>query len=275
MEEALRQRWAKLSPPEQAQRQPFEQAMVDVLQGDFAAASKQASSLERAADANPDYEPHMRPTLLRLGMLIEADETAEAARLAATTLERRAAWSSNLRPDSLDVALATFEPRLLAAARSPAGSAALGAWMASTREAGLLNDEVLWAMGVAMPVTTPAEASAALATMPASLRAGGGYVKTPADLSGAHVGHALLLAGHAAEATPFLRVATASCFAFDDPFVHTRAHLWLGQALEQQGDIPGACAAYRVVEARWGKATPPSVTAGEAASRLAALGCPR
>jgi serine/threonine-protein kinase len=273
VEEALRQRWAKLSPPEQAQRQPFEQAMVDVLQGDFASASKQADVLERAADESPDYEPHVRPTLLRLGVMIEGARPAEAARLAATTLERKAAWSSNLRPDSLDVALATFEPRLLVAAPSPAGGAALRAWMSSTREAGLLNEEVLWAMGVAMPVTTPAEATAALETMPASLRAGGGYVRTPAELSGAYVGHALLLAGHAAEATPFLHVATASCFAFDDPFAHTRAHLWLAQALEQQHDVAGACAAYRVVEARWGKATPPSVTAAEATARLAALAC--
>jgi serine/threonine-protein kinase len=58
-----------------------------------------------------------------------------------------------------------------------------------------------------------------------------------------------------------------------DPFVHTRAHQWLGEALEANGDRGGACAAYAVVLARWGSATLPSVTARKARGRVAALGC--
>jgi serine/threonine-protein kinase len=58
-----------------------------------------------------------------------------------------------------------------------------------------------------------------------------------------------------------------------EPFAHTRAHLDLGTALERKGDVAAACAAYRVVIDRWGKAAPPSVSAERARARWAALRC--
>jgi eukaryotic-like serine/threonine-protein kinase len=72
-----------------------------------------------------------------------------------------------------------------------------------------------------------------------------------------------------------LREVVVPCSLLDDPFLHTRAELWLGQALEDTGDKPAACAAYRVVLDRWGGASPRSVTADTAARRVAALQCPR
>jgi serine/threonine-protein kinase len=59
----------------------------------------------------------------------------------------------------------------------------------------------------------------------------------------------------------------------EHPVEHTRAHLWLGLLREAKHDKEGACAAYRVVLARWGKAKPPSVTAAKAAERTRALSC--
>jgi serine/threonine-protein kinase len=93
-------------------------------------------------------------------------------------------------------------------------------------------------------------------------------------LPGALLGRLLLLAGEVDEALPYLRDATGSCVALSSPFVHTRAHLWLGQALEQKRDKPAACAAYRVVRDRWGGAKPASETAKRARERAEALGCP-
>ena len=52
-----------------------------------------------------------------------------------------------------------------------------------------------------------------------------------------------------------------------------RAQVLLGEAMAAQGDVPGACAAYRVVVERWGKAKPKSVTAERAAAGLAELDC--
>jgi serine/threonine-protein kinase len=95
----------------------------------------------------------------------------------------------------------------------------------------------------------------------------------PIEVADAFIGQALVLANRAAEGTRFLRVAAAACHAFDHPFEHTRAHLWLGRALEATGDVPGACAAYGVVLERWGAAKPRSVTASEARTRARALRC--
>ena len=51
------------------------------------------------------------------------------------------------------------------------------------------------------------------------------------------------------------------------------AHVVLGQALEQTGDTPGACAAYAVVLDRWKDAKPRSVSVDTATARSKALSC--
>ena len=86
-------------------------------------------------------------------------------------------------------------------------------------------------------------------------------------------GRTLLRGGRAADAIAPLRVAAARCDATEYPFEHTRAHLWLGQALEATGDKPGACDAYAVVLKRWGEARPASVTAATARERATKLAC--
>jgi tetratricopeptide (TPR) repeat protein len=58
------------------------------------------------------------------------------------------------------------------------------------------------------------------------------------------------------------------------PIEHTRAHLWLGEALEATGDRAGACAAYARVVERWGKHGRRSQTLARSRQRMAALRCP-
>jgi Tfp pilus assembly protein PilF len=55
-------------------------------------------------------------------------------------------------------------------------------------------------------------------------------------------------------------------------FMHSR--LWLGEALEAQGDTAGACTNYAVVTQRWKNAKPRSVTLDEAKAHARALHCP-
>jgi serine/threonine-protein kinase len=95
----------------------------------------------------------------------------------------------------------------------------------------------------------------------------------PETLIDAAAGRAFLLVGRASDAIGWLTQATQSCVAFDFPVEHTRAHLWLGQAREAQGDRAGACSAYGAVLSRWGAARPRSVTAEAARDRAKALGC--
>ena len=53
-----------------------------------------------------------------------------------------------------------------------------------------------------------------------------------------------------------------------------RANLLLGQALEQEGDTGGACAAYAKVPARWPHPVPRSVTVEAATKAVKRLHCP-
>ncbi|WP_438008269.1 hypothetical protein WME89_05915 [Sorangium sp. So ce321] len=70
-----------------------------------------------------------------------------------------------------------------------------------------------------------------------------------------------------------LRRATSACDGFYWPRKYVRIGWFLGQALEQTGDTPGACAAYQSVIDRWGDAKPQSVTADSARARMKAIGC--
>jgi hypothetical protein len=98
------------------------------------------------------------------------------------------------------------------------------------------------------------------------------------------LGRTLLLAGQPAAAVEPLRVAANSCGILTDElrtaFYEStiwwmRAHVLLGQALEQTGDAAGACAAYAVVLDRWKDAKPRSVTLDKARERSRVLGCPK
>jgi hypothetical protein len=55
------------------------------------------------------------------------------------------------------------------------------------------------------------------------------------------------------------------------PQAQTRAYYYLGLSLEAKQDWAGARRAYEAVIARWGAATPHSVTADAARARLAKL----
>ena len=81
------------------------------------------------------------------------------------------------------------------------------------------------------------------------------------------------VAGQHAEAVDWLEEATRSCKALQFPILHTRAHLWLGQAYEALDRREDACRAYQVVLKRWGQAKPKSITADEARARVSELGC--
>jgi serine/threonine-protein kinase len=119
---------------------------------------------------------------------------------------------------------------------------------------------------------TAADARDALAALPH-------YSPLPPFLPGSpaetNVGTVLLLAERYDEAITHLRKATASCMLMDDPVGHTRAHLRLGQAYAVKGEKDAACAALRVVGARWDQARPRSVTLEAARAKMLQLGCPK
>jgi serine/threonine-protein kinase len=127
-------------------------------------------------------------------------------------------------------------------------------------------------------VETPDEAAEALAVMP-----DGGLHRQPAGLLAFIPGQMYVRGGNTAEALPWLRRAAGSCYALEfegsNVFAPTifwlRAHVQLGQALEQTGDTSGACEAYAVVTDRWRNARPRSLSLEKARERSKSLGCAR
>jgi hypothetical protein len=127
-----------------------------------------------------------------------------------------------------------------------------------------------WAALKAPRARSREAASAMLATQPVQrlLATGPWLVRLEAQ-----AGARAVRAGEPTRMLPVLRHLTESCGDLFDPFAHTRAHLWLGMALEQTGDRAGACRAYDVVLERWSHAEPRSLTAEDARQRAAQLGC--
>jgi serine/threonine-protein kinase len=161
----------------------------------------------------------------------------------------------------------------------------LEAWSRLVEDSGRIQgpwaDGWVWALESALDATTANKAKEALAAAPTAVIEGEPILRSfPSSFSSYSlllgvIGRTFALAGQVDDGLRYLRAAANQCMVLDDAFGHTWARFWLGQALEQNDDREGACAAYEVVVDRWGKAQPRSVTAEAAAGRMRALGCGR
>jgi serine/threonine-protein kinase len=245
-------------------------ARLDVLRGDFAGAEQRARKLAALVGDQPDAGLRSGPAWLLAQLYLEEGRNAEADRVAADYLTRAVAWTP------IPSRLVDAVPTLLGVRRRAGGIGAaehekqLRAWLAARGGPG--GDALDLAQhGWAPLVEEPAEAQLALE----ELAPFAGKIRTPVHyltLDRAYVARLPLLAGQPDEGLRQLEVAANSCTALVDPFQYTKVHLWLGQAREQHGDRAGACAAYRVVDGRWGRARR-SVTGAQARARIVALGC--
>jgi serine/threonine-protein kinase len=206
----------------------------------------------------------------------EMGRRSDAADAAVEVVRKRDAWSPIVRTDDFGIEDDLTVP--LAALAVHGGrlprtelDAIRAAWFADWERRGPGSYRpYLWYQGWAVPAETAEEARAALADRQRFAPLPHYFARSILD---ADAGRVALLAGDAAGAIEALQKATRNCRALFEPIKHTRAHLWLGRALEQTGDVTGACAAYRVVLRRWGNAKPTSVTASEARERSRALRC--
>ena len=171
------------------------------------------------------------------------------------------------------------DPVLPLAAAEVRGGLLAAAGFAQRRDAWLREREprthsnmkgYLWVHAYAEHAETSDQAQEAMAALG---RFGGMPSHRPLTATNYSIGRTLLLAGKTEEAVGYLRKAAHACMPLSAPVRYVRANLFLGQALEATGDKAGACKAYDVVLARWGKAKPRSVTAEEARRRSKALGC--
>jgi serine/threonine-protein kinase len=275
--EALRLKWAAQPEADRRIEEPNDSLALALLSGDFAAAEQIAHTMEAASAGSRRESDHGRAARKLAQIYFETGRPAEAGRVAEAYLGRRDAWEPD--PRSEDFALAADATPALLAAALKAGKLARGDF-GTQRAEWVRNWErkvtrdfkfYVWAHGYAGTVETADDAREALAALPAFEPIASFFPRTLVESS---IGVTYLLGGRADEAVSWLDRAAKSCRVLELPVEHTRAHLWLGMAREAKGDKPGACAAYRVVRDRWGKAKPRSVTAEKAAERMRAAGCP-
>ncbi len=235
--------------------------------GDFTQAEALLREANRAAGADPNAELHDNALNLVL-ILREMGRARDAAGVAKEYLERVDGWRDSISAGgTLTMLAAMFHGGALSREELRAKRAA---WVARAKP--VYGDEPLrlWMVMYGGEIETPDEANEALAALSGLPK----YATDPANLASLPLGEAYLLAGRVDEALPFLRREQRSCFAFGSAR-YNRDLYYLGLALEQKGDTPGACDAYAAVLARWGNPRPHSVTGEKAHTHSAALGCRR
>jgi tetratricopeptide (TPR) repeat protein len=254
-----------------------EQIWLGLLVGDFALAQKATRELDARGRDQLSEQDHYEAFSVMLDTLLETGDLGAALQLGDDYEHRSRAWTAD-RPLGMRMRIAYL--------RHHAGRLDERGFERARQE---LVDEAVrlgikpgeaWRATYARDAETADDARAALAALP----------EGPLETAAGHglvceaLGHALLLAGRPGDALPWLRQAASSCAAMVAPVnfdlaeglntVHyVRAHLWLGEALEQTGDGAGACAAYAEVVTRWGRPRPGSVTVDETRTRMKKLGC--
>jgi serine/threonine-protein kinase len=249
------------------------QTKLDILAGDFVAAEKNAREAVRLRSSSTLLRDHNAPMVSLLEILLETGKTELAGQTAKDHLARSAAWEPSAR--GVDYYKSSFLVYAHAGGQMTDAEyrKQRDAWVeeASTvMTTPLTGHQDIWYNTYAFAAQDAASSREALAVLP-HYQPLPWLVSTKTDF--ALTGRTYLLAGETAEAIRWLERASHHCSVYSEPLWHMRAHLWLGQAREQQGDKENACAAYKVVLEHWGHAKPKSVTADAAAARFHALAC--
>ncbi len=275
IEEALAQKWSRLSPASRHRAELSDGALVATLFGDFASARTKAEELERAVKDEPNERDHTEPARLLVDLADEMGDRAAVVKVAKDYLARRDAWTMNPLRDELAIGEDPVPVMLASLVRAGALSQAdferqREAWTVGwEKRTSPFFRSYLWFQEYGVTVETRAEAEQALLALPR-------FAPLPRAHRGtmalAQLGETQFLAGHADDARSLLESGAKVCRSLEEPIAHTRAQLFLALAREQAGDRAGACAAYGVVLERWGAAKS-SRTAAMAREHATKLRC--
>jgi serine/threonine-protein kinase len=276
--EALKRAWALTAEPARMRDELQGQIQSALWAGDFDVAEQKARELERMVAPSQRQDDHGMAAKWLVQILLETGRTVEAGRMAMDFLARQEALEPDPRAEDFAVA-GDVTPLMLATAaraglmRREELTNGRAAWLARwERKVVPKYKPYLWLQAYAAVTETPDDAREALEMLPKYSPIPPFRPETPSWMG---IGPAYWLGGRAEDALSWLEKATKICNGLSFPVEHTRAHAWLGQALEARGDKEGACAAYRVVVERWGEAKRRSVTASMVQSRMKALSCRR
>ena len=274
IEEALRQRAAVTPEGDMRSEATMENALaVALLTGDLTAAEAAARRGMALAEGAQLESEHSPPLEVLIDVLVERGESERALAEGEAFERHAAAWTADA-PYGAHVRT-LFLRKEEGRSDLPRLNATLDALHDKQIARGGLP--YCWSSEEGLFVSDAEQASRVLADVPDS----GGWRTSGFFPLG--LGRTFLLAGQPAAAVEPLRAAANSCGIltaelrpafYESTIWWMRAHVLLGQALEQTGDTHGACAAYAVVMDRWRNAKPRSVTLEKAKERSRALGCP-
>jgi serine/threonine protein kinase len=271
VEVALRRAWDGLPKDERAANEAQDSANLALAQGDFATAERRTNDWVLAQ--RQDVTARSGPNAQLASIAFETGDLPKAASLADAFLKVAPA----LTPPP-----AGNDPTIWAQEYLFRGGKITQTDLDDRRKSWLRDQEAnetqqevrrhapfRWAELYASFAETADEAKDALAKlndflpMPPESNRSAGFE--------ADVGKTYALASDFKEAVPALKRVTGACIALGAPVAQTRSFYYLGMALETQGDIEGAKAAYQTVVDRWGDAKPRSRTAEDAKKRLKQL----
>jgi tetratricopeptide (TPR) repeat protein len=264
----------EMSTSDALPRSAWDPVHLATYTGDLGEAARAASDLAARVDKDSRDLVHAEPAEALIRLYTEMGEPSRAAAAARSYLDRRDAFSADLRP--IDTyGHFSFEDITLVSlgAVVRAGGMKKDDFLHRRRERETLlraawhDDWAIWCWR-ASGIETEEEAHETLDTLPEVPVAPGG-VDDESD-----PGRALVLAGRIDEAIVRLENSISVCRGLTMAFRGTRSAYFLGMAREAKGNRDGACDAYRIVVSRWGHAKPRSVTGERALARARALGCP-
>ncbi|HEY1954979.1 MAG TPA: protein kinase [Polyangiaceae bacterium] len=273
VEAALRRAWSALPKDERAANEAEDTANLALAEGDFVAAEKATSDLDAARVSNADAALHSGPQQQLALIAFETGDVQKAARIADDFLKVLPAMT----PSPVG-----HDPTIWAAEYLFRGGRIDKATLDAKRTAWLRDQETnntqteisrlapfRWAQLYAGFAENADEAKEALAkendfsALPPESRRTSRFEF--------ELGKVYALANQGKDAVGPLGRVTNACIALGSPIEQTRAFYFLGMALETNGDLAGARAAYQTVVDRWGSAKPHSHTADEAKKRLKVL----
>jgi serine/threonine-protein kinase len=240
-----------------------------VLSGDFRAAEASATKWDAALRA--EERESSDAMVARFAIEEEVNELSAHRADLLSAWTRSAAWLEPTDEGRLRLAYREFQVGLITKGElEQRRQAWKGAKIEEGKRSGVApSEESLWRAMYVFDAETPDEAREAVAYYADAGVPKLSYETAPRDQLA--FGLAFARAGSYATALPLLRDATRACRSVGDRLAQTQALFYLGQALEQAGDLAEARRAYEAVVTAWGKARPASVTAGKARARLSSL----
>ena len=266
--EVLSQKWSHVPNDRRRAIELADRAELELGLGDFPQAEEHLKELGEAVRSDAIVSGHARYAGALTTLYLETGRSKKASAIADDYLKRVDAWAgASAVGTTMRLLRVMLHTGNLA---KPAFQTRRDEWLQRYQKIDSSEKTMPWLLAYAFNLETREEAEEALTALdalPAGMRPTPMRNKEEGSLE---LGKMYVLLGRTDDALPFLRQRASSCLSNLNRVLVSDV---LGQALEQKGDIQGACSAYATVIDRFGKAKPRSLTAERAKARSRALGC--